>query len=244
MIAKTQTYSILIQIINIVIILYNGGYAHNDLNGMNIMINDTKESSFILNNKHIKYHGIQVSAIDYGNVAHKKFKIKYDGNDKYFLTNMKDWSFSEIFNSFIPIISNIVHKIDYHKKINKLTPWERKLSFWDGVKCIFKNHKEFCDIELKKYIDMFPLGYKSIIKFYDIYNTKKNPRDVIKKSMFWFEQIIDRLVFEFDLKYPALFKQYFEFACETKWLLPKEEVLEILLINNTSEMINYIMNKI
>ena len=42
---------------------------------------------------------------------------------------------------------------------------------------------------------------------------------------------------KFDIKHPRLYKKYFGWCCETKWLLPKEECLKILLLKNAPDLI-------
>jgi len=72
-----QTYSIILQICNIMLILYKGGYSHNDLHTGNIMLNFTEEKTFTFLNKRIPFNGLHITAIDYGEVLHKKFGINY-----------------------------------------------------------------------------------------------------------------------------------------------------------------------
>ena len=54
---------------------------------------------------------------------------------------------------------------------------------------------------------------------------------------------MNRLTLQFDLTYPKLFKKYFGWCCHTQWLLPKEEVLEFLLIDNTNDLIDFFIAK-
>lgn len=58
-----QIYSILLQIINIIMLLHKGGYSHNDLHTDNIMICKSNKKHFMMNDKKIFYHGYQLSAI-------------------------------------------------------------------------------------------------------------------------------------------------------------------------------------
>lgn len=236
-----QIYSILLQIINIIMLLHKGGYSHNDLHTDNIMICKTNKKYFIMNDKKIKYHGYQLSAIDYGEILHKKFKIKYGNYTNNFLTDNKKWLLSELYNWLMLVISNFNYSMDYCRKLNKKLPWEKNhYGFDDGLKLIFRNHIDFCNENIDQYIKIFPKGKKSIQKFYKSYKTKKNIGSIISKNdVFHFYNIINRLTHQFELTYPKLFKKYFGWCCETNWLLPKEEVLEFLLIDNINDLIDF-----
>ena len=240
-----QIYSILLQIINIIMLLHKGGYSHNDLHTDNIMICKTNKKYFIMNDKKIKYHGYQLSAIDFGEILHKKFKIKYGNYTNNFLTDNKKWLLSELYNCLMPVISNFNYSMDYCRKLNKKLPWEKNhYDFDDGLKLIFRNHIDFCNENIDQYIKIFPKGKKSIQKFYKSYKTKKNIYSIISKNdVFHFYNIMNRLTNQFELTYPKLFKKYFGLCCETNWLLPKEEVLEFLLIDNTNDLIDFFINK-
>jgi len=241
-----QIYSILMQIIHIIMLLKKGGYSHNDLHTDNIMINKTNKKYFVMNGIKIKYNGYQLSAIDYGEVLHKKFNMKYNSYTKRFIKDNKQWYFMELYNSLMVVISNFTYLMNYCKKLNKKLPWEKNPSqFSDGLKLIFKNHIDFCDDEITKYIEMFPKGKKAIKKFYRYYKTSKSVDDIIKKEdIFNFYNIINRITIEFELTYPKLYKKYFGWCCETKWLLPKDECLQIILIDNTEDLIDFFVSKV
>jgi len=234
-----QIYSILAQVINIIKILYSGGYSHNDLHCENIMINKTNNIYFIMNNKKIKYYGIQLSAIDYGRVFHSKYKLKYT---KLFYANNKQWLFKELFNTLIDKIKPNIYLRNYCNNINEKLPAQKNLNYYyDGIKLIFENHIDFCNKEVNKYIELFPQGRQTtehVFKFHKILEIKE-----IEKQDYNFMLIINRLIIEFELKHPKLYKNYFGWCSETQWLLPKNECLQILLINNTTDLINYFINK-
>ena len=216
---KKYTYSIILQIINIILILHKGGYSHNDLHYENIMIYKTKKEYFIMNGHKINYNGYQVSAIDYGRVLHKKYKIKYEGFIENFLTDNKKWLLEEIFNTIIPIITNYFTNPCIHlnkKYIN------------DTLNIIFKNHLDIYNQEIIKYIKMFPKG---------IYNL-----NIDEKNKFYYYAVNNRFIYEFELKYPKLFKKYFN--CITFWILSKNECLDFLLFDNPNDYITFFINKI
>ena len=75
-------------------ILYDGGYSHSDLHPGNIMINETSKKYFNFMDKKIPFNGYQLTAIDYGEVLHKKFG---KNQTKRFLEDREKYMFNEIF---------------------------------------------------------------------------------------------------------------------------------------------------
>jgi serine/threonine protein kinase len=116
-----QTYSIILQISNIMLILYEGGYSHNDLHTENIMLNFTEEKTFTFLNKRIPFYGLHISVIDYGEVLHKKFKINYK-YQKIFLENRKEFFFEELYTIIMVVIMNLDKYINDCKKIKHKLP--------------------------------------------------------------------------------------------------------------------------
>jgi serine/threonine protein kinase len=60
--------SFCLQLAKIVLLLYKGGYSHNDLHPGNIMINKTNIKYFSFNGKKIPTYGIQLQVIDYDGI--------------------------------------------------------------------------------------------------------------------------------------------------------------------------------
>ena len=182
-IAPKLIYSICLQICNIIYILYKGGYSHNDLHANNIMINKTEKKHFNFMNKKIPYEGFQLSAIDYGEVLHNKFGIKYKGESKDFLLDKESWLFRETFYAVMMIIDGFNKQMCDCDKLNKLQPWERKINVFDiATKKMFKNHKDFFFIVRDKYVKQFPIGEKLLDYVINNINNKKTIYDIIKKT--------------------------------------------------------------
>lgn len=240
-----QIYSILLQIIHINLLLYKGGYSHNELTTYNIMISDTKKDVFIMNGHKIKYNGYQLHVIQYEDIFHKKFKLRYTKENKFFLTHNKEWLLENIFQSLMDTISNIVYRVDYCQGFNKKLPWDLNDNYYeDGIKLMFNNHFDFCNEEIKKYIKIYPKGKKVIDQFLKLYKTKSNIRQLIdKKNIFYYNAIMIRLQYNFELTYPKLYIKYFSWCCLTKWILSKNECLDILQMNDENKIINYFINK-
>jgi len=237
-----QVYSLILQIIKIHMILYDGGYIHGDMHAGNIMINKTDKKYFILNNKKIPYYGYQLSAIDYGFVMNAKFKIKYDSHYDLFIKKPEIWLFNEIKNDIMNFISNESYKIYCCKKLKEKLPWEKNENIYsEAILKILNNNTDFFIQTSKKYIKISPDGKKLIEKLVKNRKTIKSLYDITKnnKNMNSYLFIINMISREFELKYPKLDKQYFGWCCECKWLLSDKESLNFLLLTNTKELINY-----
>ena len=136
-----ESYSFIFQLIKIIQIFYKGGYSHNDLHMDNVMIKKTNDKYFTFNNKKIPYYGYQLVAIDYGEVLHNKFKMKYNKFTENF-KNKEKWFFDEIYNSTNSLITQFDKYIYNCTKQNKKKPWERKNfhPFDNLIRNIISNH--------------------------------------------------------------------------------------------------------
>ena len=251
-------YSICIQLCKIILILYKGGYSHNDIKPDNIMINKTKNKYFIFLDKQIPYEGYQISLIDYGAVLHKKYNMKYGGVRKQFLSHPEEWLFKELFYSIINIIFGDTKLINdcINKKI--ILPYERNENFHiEAIRLILINHYDFYKSIKDKYINKFPKGEELLNLFYTkITNTQLNQLNQLNqinqlnqlinqdKNKKYFKQIIDRIIIEFKVLYPKEYSKYFKWCSYYECILPKNIMQEILLFNNTIDLINYFINKL
>ena len=240
-------YSICLQICKIIIILYKRGYSHNDLHPGNIMINKTYRTYFNFIGEKIPYKGYQLSSIDYGNVLNKKFNIKYKHWYKGFLVDPVKWLFSEIFNSTINVIDNINLYINDCNKKKKRLPFDREVNYYDiGIKKIINNHPDFYIMVRDKYVKLFPKGKKLLDyviskihlnkPIYKIIKNKKHEQD------FW--NILDRIQIEFRVIFPKEHSKYFKWCSYHNSILPKDVMQYILVIDNTTDYINYLKNKL
>jgi serine/threonine protein kinase len=116
-VSSKQTYSFILQIINICMILLKGGYRHTDLHANNIMIKRTTTKYFMFNRKKIPYYNYQLVSIDYGSIKHSKYltnksasKQFNDGQDVYVFDYIMDVLLTIIFNT---------QKYTYQCKIQK-----------------------------------------------------------------------------------------------------------------------------
>lgn len=186
------------------------------------MICETDKDSFTLSDKKIKYNGLQLSAIDYGEVIHKKFCSTTEMKEKFkkFLVDNDTWVFDELYNAAINVMSNLPYSINYCDKLNKKLPWERKSHLFEKrLKIMFNNHIDWCSENVKKYIEIFPNRSRDIKKYLKMREIQEI------KNHYDFYNIINRLCAHFNLEYPKLHTKYFGWCCETRWMLPKEQVL-------------------
>ena len=245
-----QVYSIILQIINIIILLRKGGYSHNDLHPGNIMISKTDRKYFTMNNKRIPFNGFQLSAIDYGEVLNKKFKIKYMGWRKDFIKNNERWLFDELYGRTLHVISSFDYKMNYCKEHKQKLPWIKNPNNWsDAMKQIINNHTEFFNEAYEKYVKLYPKGELLIRKIYKTVianKSKKAIHEIIGKDINSYSAyaILNRINDEFDILYPKLSKKYIGWCCESKWMIPENECMDVFMLNNTDDLIQYWMGKI
>ena len=114
-----------------------------------------------------------------------------------------------------------------------------------GLKRVFKNNKKFCGERLKKYLKIYPKGKSAMAKFLTILTTNKKISDVVpQEDMYYFNIIANRIVIEFDILHPVLYKDYYGWPLETEWLLPKEECLEIFTMTDSKSIVKWFLNKV
>ena len=241
-----QTYSIILQICNIMLILYEGGYSHNDLHTGNIMLNLTEEKTFTFLNKKIPFYGLHITAIDYGEVLHKKFKINYKNYLQGFLENRKAFFFEELYSNIMLVIMNFDKYINDCRKIKQKLPWEQKINpFENCVKMLINEQHDFFTKTKNKYIQLYPKSKELIdnveenINKLTIEKMVKNKKD---KKYFW--KLMNRIVDEFRILHPKLHSEYFGWCSYHKCNLPKQDILDIMLLTNVDELFSYVISKI
>ncbi len=234
--------SMCLQIAKIMLLLYKGGYSHNDLHPGNIMVNKTKIKYFSFNNKKIPTYGYLLSAIDYGEVLNKKFGIKYKGYSNLFLTNRKRWLFNEYAGAIFNILDNIGMLIKDCRNKKKKLPWEYKENTWETmIKKIIIKHNDFFNKMKEKYLPLFPDCSKlldNVIKTIKIKSIVKNV--INKKGEYDFWPFINRIIIEFRIAYPDEYKKYNKWCSSRPLLLGNDKIINLMLTNNFDDLINKI----
>jgi len=243
-----QTYSIILQICNIMLILYKGGYSHNDLHTGNIMLNFTEEKTFTFLNKRIPFNGLHITAIDYGEVLHKKFGINYKDYLQGFLENRKVFFFEELYNNIMLVITNSDKYINGCKKRKQKLPWEQKIKidyFENCLKMLINEYSDFFTKTKNKYIQLYPKSKELIdnveenINKLTIEKIVKNKKD---EKAFW--TVMNRIYDECRVLHPKLHSEYNGWCSYHKCNLPKQDILDIMLLTNVDELFSYVINKI
>lgn len=193
-------------------LLYEGGYSHNDLHSGNMMINKTDNTYFDFYGKKIKYNGYQISVIDYGEVMHTKFGKKDTPWKNMFSTNRTEYMFFEMYYTTINIVNNFGKYIDDCNKKKKEFPWVKHPNLNDDVtKKILAKHGKFFYEASKKYVKLFPKSEKLMNVVLKKINGKKTIGGLVNEdnnsSSFWFT--IGHVIEEFNVKYPKIIRKIF-----------------------------------
>lgn len=250
--SKKRRLSILLQIIKIILILYEGGYSHNDLHvSTNIMVTKTKKKYFTLNNYKVPFYGIQCVAIDYGEVTHEKFGINYKKHPykKMFSIDKDKHIFTEIFICTYRLLSSYEKMIeDCINSKKKISPWINNNLWSNGMKKLINKNEIFFKNAIQKYGELYP-EYKKNLQY--IFEYRKSSKSIdqliidkkITKATFYnnydyFYNILYKINEEFRYYHPILFKKYFGWCSVRKIDIPEKYFLRLLYANNYKELVN------
>jgi len=249
-------YSFALQIAKIMLTLYNGGYSHNDMHFGNIMVTKTSKKYFTLNNKKIPYCGYMLSSIDYGEVLHKKFGIKYNNYTKLFLEDRKRWLYYEYTGCVFRLFTNEgLLRRDCHKQ-NKKLPWEckGKINRMDMLFLkIIINYRELFNEIKDKYLSLLPKEKDMVMKLLNkivllcktnrlnkpIYSYVTNKKG--ENDFWWF---YNKLLVEFRIKYPEKYVKYIKWCSLRPFAIPLDELKELLPISDIYKLIEKIIDLI
>ena len=241
-ITPKQAYSFALQLCKIMLILYKGGYSHNDLHMDNVMITKTSEKYFTINGKKVPYYGYQLVSIDYGEVLHKKHG-KFKEDYKEFLKDRKRFLFTEIVWSTFLIFSKFDKYMYQCKKKKMKMPWEKEPLFQNNFRKILINHPKFWKESKNQYLDMFP-SVRNKFNRLEKKLLKKPKKDIFKFKNYYMREIINRINYKFQTLYPILYTKYFLWCSVNKPVLPTKNMLDLLEIKTTDKFIEYISGQI
>lgn len=252
-ISNATIISFALQIINILLILYRGGYSHNDLHPGNIMVKPANTKTFKMQNikGHTFFRGgltlpnkeLQIVAIDYGNVLHAKYHVEFtDKLQKLFMKDRQTYLFNEMFNALAKIIFYDKSIIEIGKKCSTQQikyPWEYKGDTWStGMKNIIINHSAFVTEKVGRYMAIFPVQsmhtsdelMEQLLRYLD------NSSDKTYMPQFW--NIMSRVHYEFMYHYPEEFAKYFARCAIVKIPYAESIVIGFLKCGTVPELVN------
>jgi serine/threonine protein kinase len=233
-ITSKQIYSILLQVCKIILLLSDIKYSHNDLNPSNIIVHPTKDKTFEIKGNQINYNGIQLVAIDYGNMTNKSYGPEY-------FEDQESFYFFELTKFLFYILQN-TPKLEKNCRIQKKKyPYEieknYKNNFW---RIIFEKHKRIVDNYAKKYLRLYP----HLREFY--FTLKKNIQnssmDDIKKGINYKNDInvfFLKIENHFALEHPEEYMKITGWCSNPEYILPKKDILEILLCKTRDDYVKF-----
>lgn len=216
--------SIILQILNILIILYDGGYSHDDLHiGIKLIYLPLK-----------KYHS-KDSAIDYEQVTHAKYGIKG------VQVNRKKLLISEFFGLMMFIVYN-------SDKINKKKmPWEYKINgFENGFYSVVKDEDYFNEMK-NKYLKFFPkirLGLEKIEKNIGNIDLSCTQLEsfIPKKFRHDYRQFTDHVFYDSIISEPELYLKKYKIHAYFAPLLNSNNIYELLQIDDINKYFDFFYN--
>lgn len=233
--SKNQLYSLMLQIYVATDIMHSNGYLHNDIHSGNITVQHTTDKYLVYNKLKIPTYGYVLSLIDYGEVLNNKYKHHYN----FYKNNSSYVYFIETFWAVNSIINPIDKYIKKCKNSNKKLPWETiKFAFLKLIIKIYSNHSQFWnekkDIictthpKSKKYFDSFE-------KTHD-FSFKKDKNMMIGFTAF------ELMSTYFAASYPKKYGEYYGWCSHHKYLLPLNELEDMMELNSKAKILKYLMN--
>lgn len=239
--SKKKIYSILLQICNITLLLYKGGYFHNDMQPGNIMVVPTKKKYFTIMGKKVPFYGKQLVAIDYGDVSHKKFGEGFKKN------NMMSYLYKELsWNLFNVILDTGKLQKDCRKKGEKL-PFEKNANFLENFrKKLFLENKKILNKYAEKYLRIHPEAkelYMDVVKNIDKVE-KMSDLTRGRDPDYHFRNLLNKMEYNFALDYPKKYMKMMGWCSLPRFNLSKKDVVKILESKNYKDYIKYFLSKI
>ena len=236
-ITPKQAYSFIFQIIHIMTILRKGGYSHNDLHLENVMINKTTDTHFTFRGRKIPLYGYQLVAIDYGEVLHKKFKMKND-LFRLFAKDQDEFLYREIRMTMFKIVTNFDRYINGCRKKKKQLPWEgKKDPFTNLINSIITKHHDFWVRESERLITDDGVG--KLIQKVEKQISQKKLWEIIGKSKYRNEawDVANDVTFMFQAHHPKLSAKYYGWCSSHKFNLKKDVYIALLEAGNLPKLL-------
>ncbi len=104
------------------------------------------------------------------------------------------------------------------------------------------NYHDFYESAKGKYLKIYPKAKKFLKIIEDNVNNDKEFHDILGKNIIIVGDIINKIETEFHLMYPKDYAKYWKWTSYYDYLLPKEDVQNLLLIDNYKDFVNYIIS--
>ena len=212
-----KIYTILLQICKINQILVDMKYSHNDLKPANLMTTPTKDKTFDLMGHKIPYDGLQLVAIDYGNMTNVSYgrALSNDSEEYYFL---------ELTKTIFSILLN-VPKLEKNCRLQKKKfPNEIKKKYQDSIWIIlFDKYGKIVDEYAEKYLRLYP----NLRKFYSELKKNKNMK-ISGSNKNEIGIFLLKILNNYAVDHPEEYTKIAGWCSPPEFTLPKKDILEIL----------------
>lgn len=240
---EKEIASILLQVYKIALLLLEGGYSHTDIRFANLMITPTIKKTFQFIGKKIPYYGNQISIIDYGAVANKKYHFENLDGRKLFIDDPDFWLYFELGRfTQIAVTNGYENNCLPHKKYNKyliISEYGKNIF----LRLLTTKYRPFYIEHLKKYMKLFPKAEKTcnlIINNMNKITNNAELLEVIGKNIetIYFWLIHSKIYIQFKLKYPDVYRKIFRLCTTDYFLLPNDLIQKVIDTNKAEDLIN------
>jgi hypothetical protein len=234
-----QIYTILLQLCKIIFVMSEAMYSHNNVHLGNFMVLPTKDKTFEFMGHQIPHNGLQISAIDYGDMTLEASGSKYaeDEESYYFL------ELSKVINYVIMNIPKMEKDCRLQKK---KYPSELDKNYIDNFfKTILTKHEKIIDGYAEKYLRLYPYlrNFYSLLKK----SIQKLSIDKLKKGLKYRNEMITFLLkieINFALDHPQEYAKITGWCSAPVFTLPKKDVLEILECKTRADYFKFFREKL
>jgi serine/threonine protein kinase len=208
-----KIYTILLQICKINKIMSDMKYSHNDLHPSNLMVTENT--------------GLQLVAIDYGNVTNVSYGKAYSNDsEEYYLLDLT--------KSLFYVLQNRP-KLEKNCRLQKKKfPYEIKKKYEEDVwEMLFQQYEKIIDAYAEKYLRLYPHLRKSYLEFKKGGGSSKNDMIIQLKIMN-----------NFALDHPQEYMKVAGWCSPPEFILPKKDVLEILGCKTRDDYFKFLKEKL
>ena len=225
-----QIYSILLQLCKIIFVMSDALYAHNNVHLGNFMVLPTKDKTFEFMGSQIPHNGLQISAIDYGDMTLEASGARYaEDEESYYFLELSKVIFYVLMNMPKMEKDCRLQKKKYPSELNK----NFMNNFWEAI----LKHPEYAE----KYLKLYP-------KLRDFYSKlNKVELNKLNKHMRYRNDVITfflKIEINFALDHPEEYAKLTGWCSAPVFTLPKKEVLEILGCKTRNDYYILFMKKI